>query len=72
MCVDDTVLLAHLASGLQHLLKNCETFAIDCDMVYNSKKRVYMWMQPKGLDIISIPKMCLNGKYIKLVSEHKY
>ena len=31
-----------------------------------------MCFQPKKCHSIAIPKVCLNGEYIKLVSEHKY
>ena len=31
-----------------------------------------MCIHPKGFCIFTIQKVCLNGEYIKLVSEHKY
>ena len=72
MYADDLVLLSPSVSGLQHLLKTCEVFATECDLVFNSKKTVYMCIEPKGFHIISIPKVFLNGEYIKLVTVHKY
>ena len=33
---------------------------------------MHMCIQPKGFHIIAIPKVWLNGEYIKLVSIHKY
>jgi hypothetical protein len=72
MYADDIVLLSPSASGLQHMLKICENFASECDLVFNSKKSVYMCIQPKDFRIYSVPKVCLNGAYIKLVSVHKY
>ena len=72
MYSDDTVLLSPSASGLQHLIQICEAFAIDCDIVFNHKKYVYMCLHPKGFSLPIVPKINLNDAYIKLVSDHKY
>ena len=33
---------------------------------------MYMCIRPKGFSMTSNPRVCLNGEYIKLVSDHKY
>ena len=42
MYADDTVLIAPSARALQILLNNCDIYANDCDIIYNSKKTVCM------------------------------
>jgi hypothetical protein len=56
MYANDMVLLSPSIVGLQHMLKICETFATESDMLL-IPKNVYMCIQPKGFCIISIPKV---------------
>ena len=72
MYADDTVILSPSAKGLQHLLQLCEIYATKSGIVFNSKKTVYMCINPKGFNPTKVPDIVLNGENIKLCDEHKY
>jgi hypothetical protein len=69
---DDTVLLTPSPSAMQKLLKLCSEFAVNHDIVYNTKKTVIMCIKPKCFNHIAVPNFYLNGRVIKLVTTQKY
>ena len=72
MYADDTVLIAPSASGLQKLLQICETYAVECDIIFNVKKTKCIVVKPKLLKKLNMPTVYLNGKALNFVSSHKY
>ena len=69
---DDSVILAPTPCALQELLKICENYANNVELVYNTKKTFCINVMPKWLKNISHPNIVLNGTKLKFVSEHKY
>jgi hypothetical protein len=69
---DDAVLLAPSPSALQNLLNICEQFALEFEMVYNTKKTVCMVILPKKFTKLRVPYIYLYGKPLRQVAEQKY
>ena len=69
---DDAIIMSPSPTGLQKLLDICNTFAIESDMVFNSKKTVCMRIKYKSKCDTKIPNVYLNGQVLKWVSDHKY
>lgn len=69
---DDSVLLAPTPQALQKLIHICESFANNVELVYNTKKTFCMTVLPKWLKNMTFPNICLSGKYLKSVTDHKY
>jgi hypothetical protein len=71
MYADDLVLLAPSVHALETLLKVCDIFADNNDIMYNTGKTVCMLIQPKSVNI-SNPRLVLSGNVLKCVTSHKY
>lgn len=69
---DDTVLIAPSAHALQILLKHCDIYAIDCDIIYNAKKTVCMCIRPRIMKNHNDPIVILSGNILHYVSSYKY
>lgn len=69
---DDAVLLAPSPSALQSLLDICETFAMNNDLVYNTKKSFLICIKPKWLKNLEVPSLRLCNEAIKVTSNGKY
>jgi hypothetical protein len=69
---DDAVLLAPSPSALQELIFICEQFAVEFEMVYNTKKTVCMVILPKKLAKLHVPCIYLYDKPLRQVGELKY
>ena len=69
---DDSALLAPTPAALQKLISLCESYAIDADLTYNTKKTVCLSVLPKWLKNFQSPNLYLNGKVISFKQEHKY
>ena len=69
---DDTVLIAPSARALQLLLAHCDSYASNCDILFNKKKTVCMLVKPKCLKSTIAPPMLLSNNVLKYVSSQKY
>ena len=69
---DDTVIIAPSAHALQTLLAHCDNYAINCDIIYNSKKTVCMCIRPKLMKSHNEPLIVLSGNSLQYVSSYKY
>ena len=69
---DDTILVAPSPIALQKLLKCCEQFARENDMLFNVTKTVCMFIRSKKFKQLSMPDMYLNDKCLKVVKSEKY
>jgi exonuclease III len=71
MYADDVALFAPSAGALQNLLNICNGFALEADLVYNSKKTVCMCIT-NGKFQYSLPCFHINDKQLDIVNEVKY
>ena len=75
---DDIVLLSPSRAGLQKLIHECETFAFDRNINFNTGKTVCMVFNPKQcVDSAHLfdsqdPCITLNGTRLSLVTQFKY
>ena len=69
---DDSVLMAPTPQALQQLLYTCEQYALDVELVYNTKKTFCMAIMPKWLQHIKLSDIVLNGKKLTYLDSHKY
>ena len=72
MYADDAALIAPSARALQKLLLLCETYAANCDIIFNVRKTILMCIKPKKLKNMLLPIVHLNGIPLKYVSSQKY
>ena len=72
MYADDLTLLAPSAKGLQKLLNTCETYANTHEMVFNSKKSVFMCIEAKRHKPMHTPPLILKNDCLKSVCNYKY
>ena len=69
---DDSVILAPSPKALQKLLKICENFAKEYDMLYNGKKTFCMCIKHKSGVKVKVPEVFLNGNSLQWIGDHKY
>ena len=69
---DDLVLLCPSHRGLQELLETCEKFALEHDIIFNTKKSVVMIRRSKLLQTAVVPPLKLCNEVLKEVKETKY
>ena len=69
---DDTCILAPSPSALQRLLKLCELFACDNNVIFNAAKTKYMCLKTKTLKDLIVPDVLLSGNALTRVSVQKY
>ena len=67
MYADDPTLFAPSAKGLQKLLDTCETYANTHEMVFNSKKSVFMCIEAKRHKPMHILSLILKNDCLKSV-----
>ena len=60
---DDISLLCPTVSGMKEMLKTCETFAKQHDILFNASKSQLLWFG-KGKKIINISLKMENGQVI--------
>jgi hypothetical protein len=72
MYADDMVLLAPTVNALQQLIRCCESFANDHDIIFNESKTECMAILPKNTKIAKVCNVCLNGKILKFVDHFRY
>ena len=72
MYADDLTLLAPSAKGLQKLLNTCETYTNTHEMVFNSKKSVFMCIEAKRHKAMHTPSLILKNDCLKSVCNYKY
>ena len=68
---DDMCLLAPSIKGLRKLIKICEQYALDHDIVFNVKKTKCMCFR-SNIKLGRIPPVFLRGQTIDFVSRFKY
>jgi hypothetical protein len=69
---DDMAVCAPTGQGASKLLKLCETYAVEHDMVFNAKKTVCMVVRPKTLSDLKSVDIWLNGNVLSYVTSYKY
>ena len=69
---DDLVLLCPSHRGLQELLETCENFALEHDIIFNTKKSVVMVRRSKLLKNAIVQPFKLNNIALTEVNETKY
>ena len=69
---DDMALVAPSPGGIQKLIKICEEYALDHDIVYNSKKSMCMLVHSKRVKFTEIPVITLCGETLKYKETVKY
>ena len=72
MYADDLVILAPSTAGLNKLLRICELFAKEHDMLFNAKKSAILKLLHKNLQNATLPSFKLNGDVISEVESTKY
>ena len=72
MYADDLTLFTPSAKGLQKLLDTCEIYANTHEMVFNSKKFVFMCIEAKRHKPMHIPSLILKNDCLKCVCSYKY
>lgn len=68
---DDMVLLAPSLSALKKLLRICEEFAKNHNLLYNTSKSIVMVFKSKN-EIMQIPSVWLDGRKMDVVRSVKY
>lgn len=69
---DDLALLSPSVRGMNALLRICEMFGIENDILYNPKKTVMMIFRSRALRNAILPEFELYGNTIREVTEYKY
>ena len=69
---DDLVLLCPSHRGLQELLETCEKFALEHDIIFNTRKSVVMVRRCKLLKDTTVQPLKLNNIALTEVTETKY
>ena len=69
---DDLVLLCPSHRGLQELLETCEKFALEHDIIFNTKKSVVMIRRCNILKNAVVQPFKLNNMVLTEVTETKY
>jgi hypothetical protein len=69
---DDAVLVAPSPIALQKLIRCCEIFAKDNDIIFNTKKTVCMYIKSRKFKDLKLPTLYLYGKPLKLVETETY
>ena len=72
MYADDLVLIAPSVAGMNKILKLCEGFGSQHDIIYNPTKSCSMSFRSKLLKGVTLPMFVLNGEYIDEVEQSKY
>ena len=69
---DDLVLISPSSRGLYRLLRECEKYGIENDIVFNASKSTVMCFKSKCTSKFRIPEFFLNDSLIPLVNNMKY
>jgi hypothetical protein len=69
---DDTAIFAPSANALQKLLKICDTFSVESDIIYNVKKSMCMIVKPKTWKFPIRPVFKLGGRNLDFVEKYDY
>ena len=72
MYADDMCLLAPSAKALRILIAECTRYAIQHDIVYNTKKSVCMLVKSKKFDLRMRPCIKLGTNRLQYVTSYKY
>ena len=69
---DDIVLICPSSRGLNELIRCCEIFGIEHDIMFNVNKCAVMKFRSDTMPRFNIPDFKLNGEVINVVDEFKY
>ena len=72
MCADDLVLISPSTRGLFKLIKECEKYGMESEILYNPLKSAVMFFRPKYMLKLEMPVFKLNDANIKVVNEFTY
>jgi hypothetical protein len=69
---DDIVLLTPTANAMRHMLKQCDSFAADFNLIFNAKKSKCIFIQAKRsrrMNIGPMPGFMINGQPVEFVDQ---
>jgi len=69
---DDMCLIAPSARALQKLLDICQEYALTHNIIYNTKKSVYMYVKSLNLKVDHVPYITMGARILKYVTIFKY
>ena len=69
---DDMSIVAPSPGGLQKLIRICEQYAIEHDIIYNVKKSVCMLVKSKKVQFLKNPTIMLCGAEMTYVDSYSY
>ena len=69
---DDLVLISPSTRGLDTLIKCCEKYGIEHNIIFNVNKCAVMHFKSDSIAKFKVPDFILNGETIELVTEFKY
>ena len=69
---DDIVLICPSSRGLNELIRCCERFGFEHDIIFNVNKCAIMNFRSDTMPRFNIPDFMLNGEVINVVDEFKY
>ena len=69
---DDLVLISLSSRGLYRLLRECEEYGIEADIVFNATKSAVMCFKSKCTSKFKVPDFFLNNSLIFLVNSIEY
>ena len=69
---DDAVLFAPSPQAIQMHPKIFDEFAASHKLTYNVQKTFCIWIRPKWLKNISVPRQYLSEKVVSMTTTHKY
>lgn len=69
---DDIALISPSPAALQQMVKICEVYGKNNEIIYSTEKTTCMAFIPKYFKQYNVPNIYLNGNPLQWVNEHKY
>lgn len=69
---DDLCLISPSPNGLRRMLAICDQYALQHDIIFNTKKSLCMMIQSHKVKFNSSPSMYINGKELNYVDTFRY
>ena len=72
MYADDLVLISPSTRGLSRLIKECQDYGLEFDILFNSSKSAVMFFKPHFMLNINLPNFIINDENIEIVNKYTY
>ena len=72
MYADDLVLISPSTRGLSSLIKECQQYGLESDILFNSSKSAVMFFKPSFMLNINFPSFKINNESINTVDKYTY